>query len=256
LRQLLERGPDLNVLVEKDGAPLTVAIETGRLDVVKLLTGAGADINFLHQEAPIHTAIRLRKREITEYLLDSKCDVTARNKERESPLYAAVRSQDLNLVRTLVERGCEINVLNVNNMSPLYIAVGLRQTPIIKYLLNNDADPNTNGLPCLKLAQDLKDSASINALMAAGAKAQIRRTNRSRQQQSALARTLPAAAAAPQPKPEQGSCMLCRGTANMMKLIPCGHAIVCRKCVDNFVDKHSQCPLCSMGFYATAQVRK
>jgi hypothetical protein len=185
--------------------------------------------------------------------MQAGADIHAVNAQRESPLYAAVRAGDLNLVRALAEGGVPLNCVNANTMSPLYIAVGLRQLPIVKFLLNNGASPNDAGLPCLKLAQDMRDTAMVNTLMAAGAKAQVRKAHKSRQQMSALARTVPTPAPT---RCENGVCAVCRGRAGILRLIPCGHAVVCRKCVDTLVERTSQCPICQMGFYATAPVGK
>jgi ankyrin repeat protein len=250
LRQALEKRLELNVDVEKYGCPLIAAIEAGQLETVKLLAAAGADLNFGYLESPLHAAIRARKRDISEFLLQSECKVACLNKEWETPLYAAIRAQDLNLVRVLVEKGCEINVVNASNMSPLYIAVGLKQGPITKFLLNNGADPNNRGLPCLKLAQELKDTAGINALMGAGAKSQFRRVNASRQQQRVQARSV--LARQRPPKPEEGLCSICGGSRDLVKLIPCGHILACKKCVGTFAENHRSCPVCLMGFFATS----
>jgi ankyrin repeat protein len=250
LRQALEKRLELNVDVEKYGVPLIAAIESGQLETVKLLVAAGADLNFGYLEAPLHASIRFRKKDITEFLLHSDCRVSVLNRDRETPLYSAVRALDLNLVKALVEKGCEINVVNRSNMSPLYIAVGLKQSPIVKFLLNNGAEANNRGLPCLKLAQDLKDTSSINALMEAGAKSQVRRANPSRQQQNVAIRS--SLAQHRVPKIDNGTCSICGSSRDLVKLIPCGHIVACRKCVDNFAERQRCCPICSTGYFATS----
>jgi ankyrin repeat protein len=248
LRAILERRLDLNCIDSDGNVPMAVAIEFANLECVKLLSAAGDDLNFGGKESPLHTAIRLHKPDIVEYLLQCKVDVHRPNHENESPLYSAIRVKDLNLVRALTERGVEVNSLNNNNISPLYIAVGLRCTPAVKYLLNNGANPNTNGLPCLKLAQDMRDMQMINLLVAAGARAQVRQAHRSRQQQSALSRLAPLP---PASRTEDGACIICKGRFNLLRFIPCSHAVVCKKCIDNFAGTTTHCPVCQMDYYAT-----
>jgi hypothetical protein len=253
LRSVLEKHVDINTTDDSGVLPLMVAIEAGNLEAIKLISAAGADLNAGTTESPLSAAIRLKKADITAWLLQCEVDITVLNTQNESALYSAIRAGDLNLVRILTERGIDLNCVNTNSMSPLYIAVGLRQMAIVKFLLNNGAKPNEGGLPCLKLAQDLRDTAMVNTLLAAGAKIQARKAHRSRQQMSVLART------APPPPPmriDNGVCVVCRGKVGLLKLIPCGHVVVCRKCVDMLVEETNQCPICQMGFYATSPIRK
>jgi hypothetical protein len=253
VKNVLEKRVDPNTADEAGVLPLMFAIEVGNLEAVKLLAAAGADLNAGSTESPLYASIRLRRQDITTWLLRSGVDVEPVNAHRETALFAAVRAGDLNLVRMLAEKGAQINCVNSNSMSPLYIAVGLRNLPIIKFLLNNGALPNDAGLPCLKLAQDLRDTAMVNTLIGAGAKAQVRKAHRSRQQMSALARTVPTPAPV---RVDNGVCAVCRGKIGLLKLIPCGHAVICKKCVDALAEKTSQCPICQMGFYATAPIGK
>jgi ankyrin repeat protein len=249
LRQLLDKRIPLNIIEELNGIPLMVAIEHSNLEIVKLLTAAGAEIDMVHNESPLHLAIRLGKRDIVDYFLQQDAKVSLLNREKESVLYAAIRSRDLNLVQLIVKKGASLDIVNSNNMSPLFVAVGLRLIPIVKFLLNNDADPNTNGLSCLRLAQEQRDVPMINILVSAGAKSQIRRAHRSRQQQSVLAFTTPSKTKVR--KAENGVCSICESRFGLVKLIPCQHVVVCKKCVDNFAERNTFCPICKMGFYAT-----
>ena len=139
-------------------------------------------------------------------------------------------------------------------MSPLYVAVGRRSIPIVKYLLSNNADPNTNGHPCLKLAQETKDTQLINILTSAGAKQNLaRKQHKSRLQMASLSRSQIVSKRSTS-KAQNGSCIICHGKSNLLKLIPCSHVVSCKKCLDKFVDKYHCCPICSMDYYATGQV--
>ena len=139
-------------------------------------------------------------------------------------------------------------------MSPLYVAVNRRSFPIIQYLISNGADPNMElGLSCLKLAKDLNDIRLINFLVDSGAKQQVRRNHsrlRARISNISFSKT----------KPEIGLfsnsnslCTLCQSSENLFKLIPCGHRVVCEKCLDNFIGNYHTCPICHMSYYATSE---
>lgn len=251
LQALLERGLPLNVIHDTEGVPLNVAIERSNLDVVKLLVSMGADINFNGTEPAFQAAIRSKKKDIVNYLFNSGCDLKALNADQETAIYAAIRAHDLGLVEQLVERGAEINIVNSSNMSPLYVAVALRQIPIIKYLLNNHAHPSANGLSCMELAQSMHDKQLINILIFAGARAQTRQSNRSRLMQGIVARTTPIRGVRIASW-QNGVCGKCHERTNLLKFVPCGHVAICRKCLNKFAEKTTQCPICHMGFLATA----
>lgn len=255
LRAILERRLDLNVYDDGLSAtPLLYAVDYGSLEVVRLLCAAGASLDFGVRLYPLHLAIRQKKDDVIDFLLQSGADVNVRTAENETPIYDAIRTSDLKLVQSLVSMDARINIVNSNHMSPLYVAVGRRNIPIVKYLLGVGADPNTNGLPCLKLAQSSKDTQMINILTDSGAKQLARKQHKSRLQMVALSRAAQRPRAAS--RLESGACVICEGKNNLLKLIPCGHVVVCRKCVDVFVDKYQSCPICSMGFYATAYDKK
>lgn len=56
--------------------PLHLAIEKGFLDVVELLVQSGATINYNYKESPLCAAVRFRKHEIMNFLLDQGADVS------------------------------------------------------------------------------------------------------------------------------------------------------------------------------------
>jgi len=254
LRKLLSVRYDLNTPDIKEGLPLLVAIEIGCLQCIKVLVNSGADVDMVFKDTPLISSIKSQKADIIDYMMSTGASLHRPNSEGETPLFAAVRTQNDELIVKLIEKGASPNVCNMNNMSPLYIAVGLKHIPSIKALLNGGADPNSTGLSPLKLAQDIKATQIVNTLINSGAKSQIKRAPRkSRQVQSSLAMTAPIKRIAPL-SVEDGKCCVCNTKQLMLRLIPCGHAVVCRRCLPVFMDEHNQCPLCSMGFYATSNI--
>lgn len=251
IKKLLTNRYDLNS-VQPDGLPLIRAIETGSIDVVKAVVNLGADVEIGGKELPLFAAARSGNEKIVEYLLQNGADPRAINEDNENALFPAVRSNNVHVVQLILLQECNMDHVNNSGMTPLYNAVGIRSLPIVEALLAAGADPNTQGHSPFKLAQDLKMTEIINALVSAGAKKQIKRApRRTRQQANVLALSQPIRVRTPL-KPEHGKCCICGTKNHLMKLIPCGHAVVCRDDLDKFVNKRSQCPICSMGFYATS----
>ena len=244
---------NMNISVADEGVPLIRAIETGSLDIVKVIVNAGADVDYgADVESPLACACRLGKLNIVQYLLQQGANPNARNNDNESALFAAVRSSDQKVVQEIINQDVPINECNTAGMSPLYIAVGMRSTSVVRTLLACGADPNSSGHSPFKLAQDLKLTQIINILVTSGAKAQIKRAARkTRQQNNLLSLTQPIRTSTPLIA-EHGKCSICGTKHGLLKLIPCGHAVVCKKCLEKFAEKRSQCPVCTMGFYATS----
>ena len=253
LRKLLLTRYELNKPDPKEGLALISAIESGSLDCVKVLVNSGSNIDIIDKETPLCCSIRLQRHEITKYLIAAGADLSLSNNEGDNPLFSAIRVQNLTLIKELISKGVSLNITNINNMSPLYMAVGLKQIEIVKELLNAGADPNSSGLSPLKLAQDIKASQIINLLINSGAKTQIKRAARkTRQQQAIFSLSSPIQNSDSIIETEDGRCSICKSKTLLLKLIPCGHNVTCKKCIGTFMDKNNQCPICKLGFYATA----
>jgi len=73
LKALIQEKADVNKICE-DKSPLMYAVKYGRLDMVKLLVGAGATINLKNSEGKtaLDYAIKYQQKEIEEYLTHKK----------------------------------------------------------------------------------------------------------------------------------------------------------------------------------------
>ena len=254
LKKILASRIELNFEDEENGIPLMKTVELNSLPMTKMLIGAGANPDYITSNHPIpvlHMAIKSKFDQITDFLLTTGASVKIKNNENENAIFLAIRQNNLDLVKKLISYTIPLNVVNKNNLTPLYIAVGLKELPIIKSLLNAHADPNFNGLSCLKLAQDLHEVKIINVLITAGAKTQVKRPqHRSRQHADLLSKTMPLKNS--KVKIVENQCAICKTTQGLVKLIPCGHVICCKKCTEVFFQRYSDCPLCERGYLATS----
>ena len=251
LKRLLSKPTELNINDPKHGIPLFRAIETGSLEIVKLLIMAGASINFKVEKTSIKHAIDFKNYNIIEYLIDEGADILELDKFNETALFYAVRSREPAVVELLINRGCSVNVVNSSNMSPLYIAVGIKHKEIVKILLKYQADPNNTGLPCLRLAKQTNDTELINILVNGGAQSEMKRTAHMNRVKSALQARCHPIQVRKLPPPPNKQCIICKATGDLVELIPCGHKLACKNCLHLFLEKFSTCPICKGSIFAT-----
>lgn len=253
LQQLLERGPELDRIDQVYGVPIIYAVEHNNMEAVRKLLEFGADVNFNYNGTGLHTAVKNKNMEILSLLLENGADVAQLNNQGENPLFEAVRGGDIAFVEKLIENGTPVNIMNHNKKTPLSLAIENRNEQLMKYLLAHGADANGPGKNTLKLARKLHMSNFESVLVMNGAKEKIKRPHNSRQQQRSKQNRLESIDTrnTAEAVKEEGKCQICEGTENLMKLIPCEHAMVCEKCVGVFCDRVDRCPKCKLSFLAT-----
>jgi len=160
------------MLARAEASPLHQAAADGKLERVKSLVSAGADVNVRHidRETPLHYAVRRGHKEIAEVLLDHGADVnigaenniTAAeyamdNDHTEivqvlvsrgadvSPLHLALYVKDQGRARSLIEGGADVNRRTPNGTTPLDRAVGAGFKDIVELLVAKGADVNARG---------------------------------------------------------------------------------------------------------------
>src|SRR5438552_12955234 len=162
--------------------PLLYAARDGKLDVVKLLIAAGADVNEVEANgiSVLLMAISNNRMDLARFLIEKGADVNHADWYGRTPLWQAVevrnmdldsstyknnvenREEILELVRTLLERGADPNArtkevppwrrtmlplgslewVNFVGMTPFIYAARSADLPVMKLLLKHGADPN------------------------------------------------------------------------------------------------------------------
>ena len=134
---LLKHRARVNTRNKNGETALSIAAYTGKLDYVKRLIDAGAEVNFFGWP----------------------------------PLSYAAYNGHLDIVDYLLKRGAEVNATTENGSSALFFAARFGHLEVIKLLLANKADPtivNENGETAIDWAMKSRNTDIADLLRAAG----------------------------------------------------------------------------------------
>ncbi|XP_063913940.1 uncharacterized protein LOC135130477 isoform X2 [Zophobas morio] len=168
---LLDNGADINAASKSGETIVHSAAHGGKVEVMKELVERGADLNCRNNAnwTPLCIAILNKQLAMTKYLLTQRVCV----KDPEL-LCAAVKVGFMDCVQLLIELGAEINAKDSNGFTPLYYAMFFNSS-CIKILLENGADPNYTAdlqIPPLLFALGLSETSVMNQLINSGANIQ------------------------------------------------------------------------------------
>ncbi len=178
VKSLIRRIAD-NVDVDIEGKheliSLHIAIQEGRLDVVKLLFNRGSvnvEDKDIHGYSPLHWAAQEDELGIAEFLVDKGINTKDRSKDGNTPsdladhkgythivkfleqvqldreLLTAAGSGDLNKVKNLIKQGASLKAENKNDLyyTPLHYASLNGSLEVVKYFIENGADSKAKDL--------------------------------------------------------------------------------------------------------------
>ena len=141
----IKRGVDINVwLPGMTFKPIHVAVNTGNLDIVKLLLDKGAKINDkdMNDYSPIHHAANRKKNhnsmeinakliDIANLLIDRGANLNVNSNSDDTPLDLAARNGDLEMVELLINKGANLRY----SEKALHHASENGHLPMVKYLV-------------------------------------------------------------------------------------------------------------------------
>jgi len=147
------RGDKLYEITEIDGVDevgrtaLVYAVKLQRLDMVKLLINAGADLDVVEARqgnSPLMFAIMYNNTELTLTLLLAGASVELCNFKCTTPLMmaCATKSRSINLVKTVCIRALQpvrVNAQDENGWTPLHYAVYAGRANFVTYLVEDRA---------------------------------------------------------------------------------------------------------------------
>ena len=170
LEQLIDRHRNIN-------RALWVSASTGRLNDVKQLVRAGADIETRDSgrgsnHTPLLQALVRHNQDVAEYLIEQGADLSVTDAAGNNVLYAAALSGFDDLVLRLLAKGLDVNIRTKEGKTPLRGAIERNHAKAAMHLLRSKADPEIQdiyGYAPLMFAVMTSRPELVNLLLEAGA---------------------------------------------------------------------------------------
>jgi len=154
----VDAQPDYEVVVKDNGntwktlearTPLVAAARAGHLVIGKLLTAAGAKINFHHRndEPALNAAAENGSLDFVKYLIENGADIDETSNGYGTALNAAARNGHHKVATYLIGKGANVTLSNNGQGSALNAAARNGHLDVIKLLMEKgaDIDEETNG---------------------------------------------------------------------------------------------------------------
>jgi len=152
--------------------PLHFACQDNRLDVTKVLVGAGS--NLIKGDAKgassLHYAARYGSTEVLKFLLGLDIDLDVRTADGSTALHLAAEHGVFSAVKPLLDAGANPNLVNNHGKSPLEVAVANKNLEIVESLISRSqarwqAPRNTHILFQAFQSKDQKIAAFVLSTM-------------------------------------------------------------------------------------------
>lgn len=131
------------------GLPVLVAVDYGRLEILKLLVTRGADlfVTGRYRHTALHVAARRGHLDIVDYLVtQGGVDPRAQIDDGADALHLAVTFNRPNVVKYLVSHGADIEARDKHGCTASYRAAQVGSVDILKYLVGQGANIHAKSL--------------------------------------------------------------------------------------------------------------
>jgi ribosomal protein S27AE len=121
VRELIDKGVDVNVTDTDGWAPIHYATSKGLTKIIQILVEKGADPNKRTREGwtPLHLAVVYDKYDVAMLLLQKGADPNLQDSKGKTPLHWAIENNKSELVKLLVESGARLDVPDREEKTPL-----------------------------------------------------------------------------------------------------------------------------------------
>ena len=161
VKELLDKGVDVNMRGNDRNTPIMEAAYAGHIDTVKLLLDHGADLSAKKNDGATPIGLAGRSKDVVDLL------------KNVSALVDAAGKGDIQILKELTDKGTPVNGLDQFGNSALTAACYGGKTDSVKLLLEKGANPNikkSDGETPLSLATAQKHAEIVELLNQAIAK--------------------------------------------------------------------------------------
>lgn len=145
VEKLLAAGAAVDAAHASGVTPLMIAARSGNAAIVRALLAKGANVNaktVKSRQTPLMWAVGERRVDIVKLLIDAKADVKAASSIAFTPLLFAARNGDIESAKLLVAAGAGPNDIGSDGTHPLPLAIVSGQAAFAHFLLDQGADAN------------------------------------------------------------------------------------------------------------------
>ena len=167
---------DIADLVLSKGADVSIhtAATLGDAQRMRNLLEKGVDINSRDKNGrtPLHAAASTKHKEVAELLISTGADVNAQDKRNYTPLFYAIFSNDANMVELLLSKGADVNFTPEKDYPPLHYAVWFENLDMARILVEHKASfdvKDRDGWTALRYAVSAGSRDLVNLFVANGA---------------------------------------------------------------------------------------
>ena len=174
-KALIENGAAMNVRGILGKAPLTIAVQEGRTDLVATLLAWRAEVNTADDDgrSPLTYAAEKNYLEIARLLTARKADINAKSHEGWTPLMFAVNNNHADMTGFLIRSDADLEIANLEGWTALMFAARNGNADLAQLLLRDHNGgvnaTNKKGQTPLFLAIENDRTSTIDVLIKSGA---------------------------------------------------------------------------------------